>query len=181
MASESSACLGNGVIVTPRLAVRIADEAASDMQRLFDYNLTTFLLLETLTDRPRHEQHDKQQQALQHLEAKLDTLLHLVMQLLAQHDSAPPSQVVQLSAQGIEWASDEVHTPGQSCLLALYLEPEIPRPLRLPARVRTVDKRSESQRVCAQFMELDPQIAEHLDKWIFRCHRREIAQQRHPQ
>lgn len=170
--------MSEGVIVHPEVAVIFHPDTGQDPATLDVQNQASFLLIESLVDsHVSAESADKEGSALGAVEAKLDLLITLVNQLLAQQQPAPNCQSVRLSAQGIEWQSSAT-LPSRGCL-ELFLEPTLPRSISLMVENRILSEQAEGVTVCSRFHYLAPEIQAHLEKWIFRHHRREIAQQRH--
>ena len=111
------------------------------------------------------------------LEAKLDLLLTLVGQLRMSSQLLPPSVSIQLAAAGVAWwpheaVAAEVDDTG---LLEIYLGAYVAQPLSLPVRILVHEIRDEREVVLAGFEDLSQQVAEALDKFVFRHHRRAIA------
>lgn len=108
------------------------------------------------------------------LEAKVDLLLGLVTQVLAIHQPVPPLVKVFLSAQHLTWsdalvpAGDAVS--GQLGVIELYVYPLIAVPLRLPVRIE--------QNGQALILGLSAHARNGLEKFLFRQHRRAIADAR---
>ncbi len=111
------------------------------------------------------------------LEFKLDLLLDLVGALLEQAVTQPPRQAVELRVTGLrilqpDWQPE----PGAKGALALYIHPNYPRPLVLPARIAQVD----ASAIQFEFGELDENTRTLLERFIFIHHRRAVAQQHRP-
>ncbi|MDY6980976.1 MAG: PilZ domain-containing protein [Pseudomonadota bacterium] len=169
-------CLPDGVVVTPEAGV-LWHEGPLDPATCYDHNLTTFLLLDTLPDvSAGSESGERDNEALQALEAKLDLLIQLVAQLLGQQQSLPTGQAVRLAASGLEWHSP-VSISSQGWL-ELFLEPRLPRALKLAVENHAHEVEPGVWRICSRFTSLEDEIHTLLEKWVFRRHRREIAQQR---
>ncbi|MDZ7802630.1 PilZ domain-containing protein [Thiohalophilus sp.] len=169
-------CLSDGVVVTPGVGLLWHDDPL-DPAACYDHNLTTFLLLDSLLDAPTgSESGERDNEAFQALEAKLDLLIQLVTRLLGQQQPLPPEQTVRLAASGIEWQSPTPLPPLG--WLELFLEPRLPRALKLPVENRQDELEPGVWRICSRFAFLEEEIRAHLEKWVFRRHRREIAHQR---
>lgn len=114
---------------------------------------------------------------IQRLEAKLDLLLTLVGQLRMSSQQLPASVSTQLAAAGVAWwpldaVAAEVDDTG---LLDISLGAYVAQPLSVPARILVHEIRDERDVVLAGFEGLSQQVAEALDKFVFRHHRRAIA------
>jgi hypothetical protein len=116
------------------------------------------------------------------LEARVNLLVAMVGELLAVHRPPPAARSVRLGGQWVEWEEMAPPAPGEIVALDLYLSPTIPDPVRLPAEVKTVEESSGGgKRVRAVFPDLSMSMQNGLEKLIFRCHRRRIAEQRKAQ
>ncbi|MDH5572034.1 MAG: PilZ domain-containing protein [Gammaproteobacteria bacterium] len=142
-------------------------------------NLLTLSLIDVL-----EEQHVTQSESghrsheLNNIDAKLNLLLHLVAQLLGHDQNQPDMIKVNLSAQDIEWLSETKPEQGQALLINLYLDNEYQHALRLTAQVQKVEAVNNVYRIKARFTQLDDALREQFEKWIFRYHRRDVAQTR---
>ena len=112
------------------------------------------------------------------IDSKLNLLLHLVAQLLGHEQNQPEPVKVKLSVQDIEWLSETQLEQGQELLLDLYLDNEYQHALRLIVQVQKIEMVKNIYRVQAIFTQLDDMLKEQLEKWIFRYHRRDVAQAR---
>lgn len=117
-------------------------------------------------------------QELARLEFKVNLLLDLVSHLLAQQQNLPQACPVRISSLGLEWHSERAAAPpGTPGEVVLYINPELARPVRLPARIGTPSQGGEGGTV-AVFEGLSDGVVDLLEKMIFRRHRRQIAQSR---
>lgn len=115
--------------------------------------------------------------AMERLEAKLDLTLSLMTQLMRQQAELPPLHHVVLRASSLEWIGETVPAERQRILLSLHISPKLPQPLILPATVTGVALQDNgASRVRADFAELSEEMAEWLERTIFRFHRRSIQQ-----
>lgn len=113
------------------------------------------------------------------VEAKINLLLDMVGQILANHLMLPEPVPVRLGSRGIEFA----HTapPGRNdlILLSLYLQQRYPRPLEMVGRVVSVDDAGEGAYwVRVRYEHLSASVQDWLEKFIFRRHRRLVAHSR---
>lgn len=116
--------------------------------------------------------------AIERLEAKIDLSLNLLARVLSQNIDYPDSVPVRLSAHGIEWVSSEAPAPGAEIALSLYLSHKIPQQLVFPAKVTHTETTSGGQRTRAEFLDLNEDMKDWLERTVFRYHRRAI-QSRH--
>lgn len=112
------------------------------------------------------------------LELKLNLLIDLVGQLLAQSALIPPPVTVSMSATGLEWSGATAPQPGACVELALYPSPRYPRPVVLPGFVDAVEPVAGGFRTRVIFPELGAPLQDALERFIFRHHRRTIAHRR---
>lgn len=114
--------------------------------------------------------------AMERLEAKLDLILSLMMQLARQQTGLPPPRAVILRAGSVEWLGESAPEAGQLLLISLHISPKLPQALTLPARVGAVEERGQGVWVRADFTGLNGEMAEWLERTLFRFHRRSIQQ-----
>jgi hypothetical protein len=113
---------------------------------------------------------------LTRLEFKLNLVLELVGQVLSHNLNLPPRTSVRLSVNEVEWACARPPKRGAHVWVELYLSPHFPRPVWLPGLVTNVRHGPKKQKwVRAALDPLSPLAQEHLEKLIFRSHRRHVA------
>ena len=112
---------------------------------------------------------------LQRLEYKVNILLRLTAELAMRSSGLPPADRVRLTSRALEWFGVQTPAIGATGLLAVYINPALPQPLKIPCVV--AGQRSLDQARVAQmrFMGLSDAVVEMLDKLIFRHHRRLVA------
>jgi len=109
---------------------------------------------------------------------KVNMLLDLVGQLVASHQTRPPPVRLRFNAMGAIWhATRPLPELGTHGVVEIYLRDSLPQPLRLVGRISSV---SPDGRVKARFLPPGELIADLLEKFAFRRHRRQIAGARHP-
>ncbi|WP_460536934.1 PilZ domain-containing protein [Chitinimonas naiadis] len=117
----------------------------------------------------------------QAMEARLDLTLQLLGQLLARGEPLPARQQLELNGEGARWATKQAITIGSKGTLALHLSPGIPQALQLPAQVTACNELAPGQwQIEARFQHLDVELQDWLEKTIFRRHRREVFERKHP-
>jgi hypothetical protein len=112
---------------------------------------------------------------LQRLEYKVNILLRLTAELAVRSSGLPPAGRVRLTSHALEWFGAQTPLVGATGLLAVYINPALPQPLKIPCVVageRTVDEMPVAQ---LRFTGLSDAVVEMLDKLIFRHHRRLVA------
>ncbi|MEW5892134.1 MAG: PilZ domain-containing protein [Pseudomonadota bacterium] len=123
---------------------------------------------------PLHES-DGDHLHLQRLDAKVDLILHLLAQNLQGSRPLPSSVNVELGPEIVSWQeTGTLPAVGDTVVLALYLNPGLPLPVRLPAHVTA----SADGRVTARLAELGDELEEFWQQWVFRQHRREVHARR---
>lgn len=116
----------------------------------------------------------------QALEARIDLCLQLIGQLLARGAPLPPVASVALNGESARWRAAAPIAPGGRGALGLYLSPRIPQALLLPAVITGCSPDGDRWLVDAHFELHDDELQDWLDKTIFRRHRREIFDRKHP-
>ena len=117
---------------------------------------------------------------LQRLDLKLNLLLEIVGQLLADQRTLPAPTQVRLGHAAIEWVAEDCPPPGAHICIEVYLRSELPSPLKFHGVAVLADPEddsaSASKRVQVRFVGLNAALQDDLEKFIFRRHRRSIAQ-----
>ena len=117
---------------------------------------------------------------LQRLDLKLNLLLEIVGELLANQRTLPAPTKVRLGHTGIEWLTENCPPSGAHVCIEVYLRSELPSPLKFHGLAVVVDSQkgsaNEGKRVQVRFAGLNPALQDDLEKFIFRRHRRSIAQ-----
>jgi hypothetical protein len=109
---------------------------------------------------------------LMRLDFKLNVLLDLVGQLLAQTQPRPQSTQIRFNAMGATWKTGENLRPGEHGVLEITLRDVIVQPLHLPAELVPG---ADAGFARARFLALGETVADHIEKLVFRRHRRKIA------
>ena len=111
------------------------------------------------------------------LEVKVNLLLDMVSRLLAQNAPRPTPVRVRFNARGATWVPpNNSHLQVGAGIFEIYLHDSVGDPLRMPGRIERVSV----QQIETRF---DPQpdaVCNLIDKFIFRRHRRRIADARTP-
>lgn len=168
MREEWRKTLGDGLSVTTELALGASNRPLTDpglAQRLIE---SLDLFDDTTARASRHE--DESSPEIQRLEHKLDLLLHLVAESL--HPERPPPIRVTLSEAGL------VLPPGtlpEDCdRVEVYLSRLLPQPCVLGVETPTPAGSAQVTR----WRGVEGALGEALGRWIFRLHRREVAEKR---
>lgn len=115
------------------------------------------------------------------IEAKLDLLFDLVCQLLKGDAKDAEPCPARLWMDRVSWITTSENPPsvGEPLWLSLFLDPDIPQPLRLPVRVTEVQREETSGcRIEATIENLEDSLDDLWGRFIFRQHRRMIARQK---
>jgi hypothetical protein len=143
-------------------------------------NNSRFLnILPVLEEPESHSQEHKAPNAeLARLETKLDLVLEMLGEVFQQRKPLPRQIPFQISANGMTWL-DEAEPPEKDSYIELqvYLSPQLFVPLALSAQVSLVEDMGNVYRVQAKFLPMEESLQEWLEKYIFRQHRRRVAQQ----
>ncbi|WP_269533187.1 PilZ domain-containing protein [Chitinimonas sp. BJYL2] len=140
-------------------------------------------VLALLEASPAHLDDDDSPDALrwQSLEARVELMLQMVGQLLARGDCLPPLQEIELSGAGVSWNSVSPVPVGKAGYVGIYLSPRIPQPLVLSATIRECELTgSGDYRLDATFEQIDAEVQDWIEKTVFRRHRRQIFEKKHP-
>ncbi len=106
------------------------------------------------------------------MEQKVNLLLDVVGYLLSASQSRPEPTPIRLNALGAVWeAGAATPAEGATGVLNVYLRDCLVQPLQLLAKAVTV-KDGETH---LEFEHLPDSVAHHLEKLVFRRHRRQIA------
>jgi hypothetical protein len=112
---------------------------------------------------------------LQRLEYKLNVLLRLTADLVAQARQLSAPQRVRLSARALEWFDAPQVKRGDVGLLHIYINRTLPQPLKIPCMV-SGEREQDGMRVAQlSFRDLSDAVIDMLEKLIFRHHRRRVA------
>ncbi len=142
-------------------------------------NLATLKLIEAM-DEPVHaggSDGEKHNEDLLRLEQKVDLVLQLLGQLLAQQSNPPRvSRHLVLGCHGMAWHDDQPLPANHTIRVKLYVHADV-NPLVLMGE--SVPAGQDSKYNCViRFVAQDDEFESHFEKWIFRQHRRAIARQR---
>jgi hypothetical protein len=109
---------------------------------------------------------------LMRLDFKLNVLLDLVGQLLAQTQPRPEPTQIRFNAMGATWKTRENLSTGSHGVLEITLRDILVQPLDLPAEIVAG---ADAGFARARFLALGETVADHIEKLVFRRHRRKIA------
>jgi len=137
--------------------------------------LGTLLILDEAVTEPEE---DTQQEHWRRVEAKLDLMLSLLGEMLAGQRGLPEARPVCLGGEVlcIDGIGDQpLPAVGAWLQVQLYLMPSIPRPLVVSAEVLPTEA---PERLLLRLTGLPEATRDLLERFVFRQHRRAIAQAR---
>ncbi len=129
------------------------------------------------TGEAEREDADPRSGELARVEAKLDLVLALLGWVLR-------AQRPDLAPVALRWSRFGacVHAAtapsAHTGLLRVALDPRLPQPLELPARLIACEPEGEGVRLWLRFDRLDPALESALERHVFRRHRRAVAEAR---
>ena len=147
----------------------------SAAQHLVDRNLRVLQACDALEEHGQLEKADDESPHsadIMRLDFKLNLLLDLASQLLAQSQPRVRPMKIRFNAMGATWQSDTPLAPGSHGILEITLRELVVQPLSLPAEVVAGATSGETR---VRFMWLGETVADHIEKLVFRRHRRKIA------
>jgi hypothetical protein len=109
---------------------------------------------------------------LRRLDFKLNLLLDLAGQLLAQSQPRLRPFSIRFNAMGASFTYDEGLVEGAHGVLEVMLRDIVVQPLHLPAQVVSG---APAGQIRVRFLSLGEVVADHIEKLVFRRHRRKIA------
>ena len=148
----------------------------SQLASLAERNLRTLHACAALEE---HGPHDKSSEDSPHaadllrIDLKVNLLLDMVGALVAASQSRPAAVPVRFNAHGIVWeAAAEAPAPGAHGLVEIYLKDCLVTPLTLLGKV---DDGPAERHVHVRFEATAESVADQLERFVFRRHRRQVA------
>jgi hypothetical protein len=134
--------------------------------------LKTVMLLEEKVDA---DEDDEILQELKKQDMKITLLLDMISTLLIQTNAIPPARDITLTDSWIRIKDSNSAQLDGNCCVKIYINAAIPRPLILYGSCER-----EADPGCLQitFHGMSPSLINSLDKYIFRFHRRMVANSR---
>lgn len=136
-------------------------------------------LLQSCAALEEHGQHEKPDEDSPHaadimrIDLKVNLLLELVGHMVARSQSRPAALPVRFNAHGIVWTQKPpVPRAGTRGLVEIHLREALVAPLTL---VGVVAEGSSDGHVHVRFDALHESVADHIEKLVFRRHRRQVA------
>ena len=134
--------------------------------------LKTVMLLEEKVDA---DEDDEILQELKKQDMKITLLLDMLSTLIIQTNAIPPAQDITLIDSGIRIRNSNIAGYDGLACVKIYINAAIPRPLVLYGTCQT---EADSQDLQITFQGMSPSLINGLDKYIFRFHRRMVANSR---
>lgn len=124
------------------------------------------------------EDHPGVAQELQKLDFKLNLILEMLGQLISVSDTPPVAMPVLLAAESIAWSHSRADSLvlGEMLKVDVFLHPRYPFPLSFVGKVVTSTDAEMNQEI--QLVPMSEQAQELYEKYLFKCHRRQIARER---
>jgi hypothetical protein len=171
--------IDNGLVYSGSLplAVDLLDTAPRDheMQRANDSNDFLLRSVAALEEKIEQDDTDPVWQELKRQDMKLNLILDMIGTLLLQQQLLPAPRELQMTASGLRIGALQNAGSAQHCRVHLYIEPAIPKPLTLYGQCHASSQPGMTDIV---FNGVGQSVTDNIDKFIFRHHRRRIAQAR---
>jgi hypothetical protein len=154
-------------------AETVSDVSAA--QHLVERNLRVLQACDALEEHGQTEKSDDESPHsadLMRLDFKLNLLLDLAAQLLAASQPRVRPVKIRFNAMGATWQAEDPPAIGAHGILEITLRELVVQPLLLPCEVVPGAPHGESR---VRFMWLGETVADHIEKLVFRRHRRKIA------
>jgi hypothetical protein len=143
-------------------------------QSLAETNLRVLQACDALEERKTEKPDDESPHSadIMRLDFKLNLLLDLVGQLIAASQPRARALPIRFNAMGANWQPAEPLAVGANGILEITLKDLLVQPLHLPAQIVAG---APAGQVRARFVSLGETVADHMEKLVFRRHRRKIA------
>jgi len=179
--SMISTYLGPGLVYVDNVPVRWLrlDETLSE-SRLAILNDENERLLRYVSSLEEYLHESKDGDPLAHevarLEFKVNIVMEMVSQVLAQKLNLPVASPVEMNAKGLVCHMAETPICGQQFQISAYLNRQYLKPFEVCASVVGVEPADDgTAKVALEFQGLSEIVQDHLERLIFRQHRRMVA------
>ena len=139
-----------------------------------EQNQLILTLLDNLEDSLHHKPDGDAVNEIPRIEAKLNVIMHLLGQLLQDRQSSQSTESIRFSSDTLAWQVQQPLPGGSRLLVTLYPDPGVPLAMRFAAEV--IDVRDHWMEVDMQGLAEDELAI--WSRWVFRQHRRQVAQAR---
>jgi len=138
------------------------------------HNPALFAMLESMEEKLPHTADVNKSDELQRIEAKLNVVMSLLSELLQTRQPRPPTQLIRFTNETLAWQLNQALPVGSLVDVQLYPDAALPMPLRFVGKVLAVT--GGWMEVDMHSLGEDEQGA--WSRWVFRQHRRQVAQVR---
>lgn len=166
-------------------AVTLRERGISKDQALMAARVAEALLLdiamvEDNQPEEKSEEHHPGDHVQQRLEAKIDLLLGLVGRLLDRGRNVESRyRILRISHRGACLVLPGTWTAEDTALLCIPAATWLPEPLELPVRILATERADDDEnRLWLLFEPMGDTLAESMERYLFRVHRRAIAEER---
>lgn len=135
-------------------------------------NAIAFALLEQYSDTPIARDREPETE-LQHLDHKLNLIIQMLGQMMQASQSRPPLHLLRLGADFVAWQQSQLQAGSQGTI-ELYLFDEMVLPIKAQVEIFQVTDGWSY----ARFSGPGEEALSAWERWVFRQHRRAVAQQR---
>ena len=114
---------------------------------------------------------------LQRLEQKVDLMLEMLGIFMMKHMELPARRHLRLNPKGVAIRLNQGEQRvevGSRLMLSIYIQPEIPRPVRFFGQVVEATRGE----LIVGFLAVDHVVEDWMEKTVFKHHRRQVARQR---
>lgn len=148
----------------------------SELAHINDKNESFLRVSLSPLEPPELDEYDEISLELRRQDLKINLLLDMVGELLAQQNKLPEATALKLTAQSLECCINlGDFKPGEKLTIALYISPPTPRALKLYGEV--IENEDDGDACIAiKFFGINQSVQDWLEKFIFRNHRRIVAQ-----
>ena len=147
--------------------------------RTEERNTTLLNALDLIEEGTGHHQEEPSPMAaqLERLEAKFDLVITLLSEILLPEAIAPETVALRMSSRGVAFEAPERIASGTLVELSIHFSASLPRPVVLCGEV-VQSAPGEERQLAVAFRDIGSAVNDHLERLVFRRHRRSIAQQR---
>lgn len=130
-------------------------------------------VMRAFQERPEFEEGEYLANEIRRIDQKLSFVLELLGTLVQYAQNTPEPRMVELDSSSLTLQpTEEELTQDEYFKIDVYLDPVVPKPLRLFA----VFEETDAQLARFKFMGLSQGVQDGLDRYLFRQHRRQVAQ-----
>lgn len=138
-------------------------------------------LITSLSEKPQEAVDGEFHAELERIDLKITVLLDMASHIIRDQLNLPAPEPVRMDARGAEWTTANPPETKRLLNAKVYIDPELPRPLEFFGLCQVselTDPAQRGARVRMRFIRVGQAVADELEKFIFRQHRKEIAMQR---